>query len=101
MAVDNTAKKSNFLTRVVANHKEFKAARDAAIALREERSSDAAISGVALTNADCIGANAHLTVTIVDDFLGVTGDIEKCLTNQTVVQSNRLPSFLAPNDGTS
>jgi len=94
MAVDNTAKKSNFLSAVAANAAMLKQARDTAARLREERASDAVLA--ALVDADCVGTNAFMTVAIVDNYLtGVTADIEKCLTNQGVVTSNRLPNLLA------
>ncbi len=93
MAVDNTAKKSNFISQVVANQQAFAAARKQAAALREESSSDGVIAGI--VDADCIGANSFMTQAIIANYLGVTGDIEKALTNQAVATSNRLPSFLA------
>ena len=94
MAVDNSAKKSNFISRVVANEKAFKAARDAATELRSETTSDAVIAGI--VDADCLGANSYITRAIIDNYLtGVTLDIEKALTNQAVATSNRLPNLLA------
>lgn len=94
MAVDNTNKKSAYISAVKACAVALKAARDQATVLREQRASDAVLA--ALVDADCTGGNAFLTVAILDNFLtGVTLDIEKALTNQAVATSNRLPNFLA------
>lgn len=94
MAVVNTAKKSDFITRVKLNAAKMKEARDAATLLREELSSDAVIAGIG--DADCVGDNGYITRAIIDNYLtGVTLDIEKALTNQAVATSNRLPNFLA------
>lgn len=92
--MDATSKKSDFISRVVANAQAFKTARDQAIALREAFASDAVISGI--VDADCVGANSFLTQAAIANYLGVTADIEKLLTNQSpTVPVNRLPSFLA------
>ncbi len=94
MAVDNTAKKSDYISAVKANAALLKQARDGAVRLREQLSSDAVIAGI--VDADCVGTNAYLTRAIIDNYLlGVTVDLEKMLTNQAVATSNRLPSYMA------
>lgn len=99
MAVDNTAKQIAFITAVRANAAALKAVRDQATQLRELRASDAALNNVALVDATAnvfTGDGAYMNATIIDNYLaGVTLDVEKCLTNQTVATSNRLPNFLA------
>ncbi len=90
----NTAKKSDFISRVKANAAQLKEARDGATLLREELSSDGVIAGI--VDGDCVGDNAYITRAIIDNYVvGVTLDVEKLLTNQAVATSNRLPSFLA------
>ncbi len=92
--VDNTAKKSDFISAVKANAAMLKIARDVALQLRELLASDAVIAGI--VDADCVGTNAYITRAIIDNYLtGVTLDFEKALTNQAVATSNRLPNFLA------
>lgn len=94
MAVDNSQKKTDFISAVKAAAALLKQARDAATQLRERLASDAVIAGIA--DADCVSPNQFYTRAIIDNFLtGVTLDVEKLLTNQAVATSNRLPNFLA------
>lgn len=94
MAVDNSTKKSAFISSVKVNAAALKAARDEATRLRELIASDAVINGI--VDADCTGGNAYITKAIIDNYLtGVTLDVEKALTNQAVATSNRLPNLLA------
>lgn len=94
MAVDNSTKKSAYISAVKACANKLKEARDEATILREELASDGVINGI--VDADCTGGNAFYTRAIIDNFLsGVTADIEKALTNQAVATSNRLPNLLA------
>ncbi len=93
MAANNTAKLSNFLSRVVANAQALMAARLELKNLTEELTSDAVIG--ALADGDCVGANAHLTRTIVFNYANGGMPLEAMLTNGAVATSNRLPNLLA------
>lgn len=89
---DTTSKKSNFLSAVVANATALKAVREQLKQLVEELASDATIN--AIVDGDCIGANSHLTRTIVFNYLqGMP--LEAMLTNGSVSTSNRLPNLMA------
>lgn len=92
MAQDTSGKKAAFLSAVVANALAFSSARNQMRVLIEELASDATINGIA--DADCVGANAHLTRTIVFNY--VQGmPLEALLNNGAVATSNRLPNLLA------
>ncbi len=95
MAQDTSAKKSNFLSAAVANAVALKAVREEARRLTEELSSDAIINGI--VDGDCVGANAHLTRTVVNNYLlsGITTALENMLTNGAVATSNRMPALMA------
>jgi hypothetical protein len=67
MAQNTTAKKSNFLSEVVANATALKAARDQLRELAEEFTKDSTIASIA--DADCVGDNSHLTAFIVNSYL--------------------------------
>ncbi len=99
MSVDKTAKKIAFISSVKANAVALKAYRDTATALRERMSSDPGISDLADGDGVFTGDNAYMNTVIINNYLGVTTDIEKALTNQAVATSNRLPSFLSAVPG--
>jgi hypothetical protein len=95
VAQDTTQKKTNYLTQCVANAQMLEAARNEAKRLAELLSSDATIAGI--VDADCVGANSHLTRAIINNYLqnGIQADLERMLTNGSVATVNRLPNLLA------
>jgi hypothetical protein len=98
MAVNNAAKISNFLSGCVANAAMIKQARDTAKILAEELASDAVLAAIADT--DCVGANSHLTRTIVLNYLqGIQPPLEAMLTNGAVATINRMPNLMAMLSG--
>lgn len=95
MAVDNTAKKTAFLNRVIANAVLLQAVRAEYNSLKEMYASDAVVNGI--VDADCAvsPATAHLTATIMANYINNGMPIEAMLTNAAVATSNRLPALLA------
>jgi hypothetical protein len=84
MAQDLSAKKSNFLSNCVAAAQTLKSVRDTLRQLAEAYNADATYSGI--VQADMTGANAHLTPTILANFLtvvqpGVEGQVSAHLAN--------------------
>lgn len=93
MAQDLSAKKTAYISAVVANALAMKSARDQYTVLKEQWTADATIA--AMVDADCVGPNAHLTKAILGNYINNGVPINDMLTNVAVSTVNRLPNLLA------